>query len=688
MEGELNAMEDTNTNGIKLDFSKLNQNEKAPAGYNGCPTEGNPPSTSNNMPHTDNSVSTSASADKPKLTDEEMWAEVDKRPPEEKKSIVQAFLTFEKLAGQKREDMEPRAKRMCEVWHIEPEFAKKVLDIVYNPSMPVAQSVKPQPAKLNKRTLLENQQCILKLLQEEKGQGRTLATIDQPAVIKVAAELEIEPEFVERALAHTFTAEDPELTQLANKPDGRSATSASNGGMGGRPTQVHGNGLWQLFSTALAARGEYLVQWRDDWYIYREGMYKCIEYGELEAMVVEFVQPMGLQATSELISKMLLNGKPSYFLPERFPKPCWIDTKTPALGWTLFSNGKYGNTLNYAKSLNGVAMAPADIAMPATHKLFSTAAVGYAFDPSAKAPRFEKYLEEVQPDPQVRDSLLMIMGLCLIDCTDYNVFFVLTGQGGCGKSVYAHLLRLLVGGEEQVSCVPLTTFSERFATRQLTLKRLNCDTDMPESEYGKSSGCEGILKKVTDGEAIDAEEKMKARRSAPATARCVFACNDMPYLRDKSSALWDRMRIIPFNVRFRDTARENRRLRYELEDELPGIYNLAVQALARLLKLKMFPETIDGVLKKNRERIGSDAFLQWFNEKIVVTGLDKDRLGKADLFVCYTQWCSNNGVKRGVMTSYHLAERMLDQKIRESVAKVDGTAKRCWLGVRYRDPEG
>ena len=60
----------------------------------------------------------------------------------------------------------------------------------------------------------------------------------------------------------------------------------------------------------------------------------------------------------------------------------------------------------------------------------------------------------------VSQSLYLPAGLALIADTNYNVFFFLFGEGGCGKSVYLHVLVHLVG-ERNCCCLPLASFGEK-----------------------------------------------------------------------------------------------------------------------------------------------------------------------------------------------------------------------------------
>lgn len=132
--------------------------------------------------------------------------------------------------------------------------------------------------------------------------------------------------------------------------------------------------------------------------------------------------------------------------------------------------------------------------------VFSTCQHRYEYNPEAKCPKFMAYLETVQPDEEARKHLAMLMGLSLVPGTSYNVFFILYGEGGTGKSVFLHVLQHLVG-MENVCSLALTQFTNRFAMVELTEKLLNILSDLPTDDgHGNTlAHVEGMLKMVTSG---------------------------------------------------------------------------------------------------------------------------------------------------------------------------------------------
>ena len=304
---------------------------------------------------------------------------------------------------------------------------------------------------------------------------------------------------------------------------------------------------------------------------------------------------------------------------------------------------KSGNTL------------PAPIAH--TPDLFTTVRLPYQYDPAATCPKFMKYLEDVQPKEENREILQRLAGLLLTPDTSYNVAFFLYGPAGTGKSVFLSILIGLVG-VENTCCVPLGEFANKHSTWPLVEKLLNAVGDMPfMPESGRSAEVEGVLKDVTSGGLIKIEPKFKDVRMSKAIARCVFATNYLPYFSDRSGAIRDRLRIIPFNHVFRNTDQQNPHLTEELMEELPGILNWALSGLVKLRDLKIFPPCEEGQQVLEEHLADCDHEGTFLRDE---TEANADRyLGSRETYHAYREWAKDHGYNP-----------VGDKKFREAVLRV------------------
>ena len=71
--------------------------------------------------------------------------------------------------------------------------------------------------------------------------------------------------------------------------------------------------------------------------------------------------------------------------------------------------------------------------------------------------------------------------------------------------------------------------------------------------------------------------------------------NRLPTVTDTSTGFWRRIRVIPFNADFENKQRYQRidDLKEALDEELPGIFNWAMEGLARLRENEFFTPAPD-----------------------------------------------------------------------------------------------
>lgn len=119
--------------------------------------------------------------------------------------------------------------------------------------------------------------------------------------------------------------------------------------------------------------------------------------------------------------------------------------------------------------------------------------------------------------------------------------------------------------------------------------------------------------------------------------------NTLPAFSEKTNGLWRRLRIIPFTQVIAETDKEKRGLREELEVELPGILNWAIEGLVKLKDLIQFPECAEGAAVKGQHRYRCD------HEKEFLKEHTEDGSGECvpsdSLYRTYRRWMEDNGYK-------------------------------------------
>ncbi|OGV47601.1 MAG: hypothetical protein A2017_09975 [Lentisphaerae bacterium GWF2_44_16] len=422
--------------------------------------------------------------------------------------------------------------------------------------------------------------------------------------------------------------------------------------------------------------------YRGMWYFYRENAYLQVMQDDLEADVMAFLRDkFPCDAVSSVRNNVIANLESNNIatIPSYFPFPCWLPHGLLASGWTFMRNCIL-NVEMAARKIGGAGLTQADVIKEHTPDLFSTFRVDFNYEPDAQCPKFEKFIMEVQPLQEGRNILQLLCGLALVPDTRYEVIFLLYGEAGTGKTTFTEILKAVVG-PANVCCLPLNKFTEKHSTHLLTENLLNIVGDLPTSDGHVSlNQIEGILKDVASGGTIPVERKNKDPLTAPAIARCVFASNSLPAFADRSNGIWDRLRIIPFNERFRGTPMHNPHLRDEIiAEELPGIFNWALAGLIRLRGLQRFPEHPEGKIIAGEHRLACDHEREFLSENYEAQ--NGSYVAKGELYDAYQNFCRSNGYHAKNAANFGREVKRIFPGVMEERIRTETDRPRVWRNI-------
>jgi P4 family phage/plasmid primase-like protien len=332
---------------------------------------------------------------------------------------------------------------------------------------------------------------------------------------------------------------------------------------------------------------------------------------------------------------------------------------------------------NYVAVTNGILAldvaiqgTPEDALLPATSDFYSLVCLPYAYDPTAPCPVWMRFLDEVVPDAATQTFLQEWFGYNLTTRLCYETFVILEGQGANGKSVILKVLRALLG-PENVSCVPLELFEKPFNRYELYGKLANIVTEMSECE----KVAEEILKAIVSGDPIQFERKHMDAFSASSTVKLTFATNILPPIRDRTSAIWRRMVIIPFLMTI-PVERQDKGLAERLiSSELSGILNWAIAGLKRLKERGRF-EVSEICQAASKEYQTESNSVRRFVEQECVENVESEILTQS-LYQAYKRFCSSTGARE-------LGDVQFGKEIRKVCPKVTKVGKGSGRGKAYR----
>jgi P4 family phage/plasmid primase-like protien len=288
--------------------------------------------------------------------------------------------------------------------------------------------------------------------------------------------------------------------------------------------------------------------------------------GERPRRVVAGLVNNVLQAVASLV-----------LVPEKEELPLWIGDPQGAKPFLSMANGLVDT--------DALLTEKSGVLYPHTPRWFTRASFPYDYQPDAKCPVWERFLEEVLEGDKDRIALLQEwFGYCLTPNTTQCKFMVLEGEGANGKSVVCEVLTAMLG-RENVSNVPLEIFGERFQLTPTLGKLANIASEIGDVR----KVAEGQLKQFTSGDRMYFDRKGIPGIEAYPTARLLFSTNQRPKFVDRSNGLWRRMLLLPFRITIPEE-RQDKMLIEKLRQELPGIFLWAIEGLRRLQANGRFTE--------------------------------------------------------------------------------------------------
>lgn len=309
---------------------------------------------------------------------------------------------------------------------------------------------------------------------------------------------------------------------------------------------------------------------------------------------------------------------------------------------------------------------------------YITRQAGCEFDGRAECPTWLAFLEEVQPDPDVRAWLQRFAGYCLTGRIDEQIFVVNHGLGANGKSVFWDTLRKLMG--EYSTTAQFDTFVEKNSNDSIRNDIARLDkirlVIANEGQHGARLD-EGMVKQITGGDEITARFLHREFFTFKPKFKVVLVTNHKPVISGNDHGIWRRVVLVPWAVTI-PAERRDRRLADKLESELPGILAWALEGLQKYGEVGL-SELPAALVKANADyRRDSDVIGLWIEEcaELDAHALTPDR----DVRESYKEWSAENGHKP--ISSSTLWRRLAERGIVEH----RNAAGRRRKGIRISRP--
>ena len=144
----------------------------------------------------------------------------------------------------------------------------------------------------------------------------------------------------------------------------------------------------------------------------------------------------------------------------------------------------------------------------------------------------------------------------------------------------------------------------------------------------------------------------------------------------------DRLIVLPFTRRFRDTDSEMPNLKYELEAELPGIFNWSIAGARKLETMVRFPVPPKSAEYLEKHRLACDHEAAFLHEAVITA--PKGVCPKQKLYKTYRQWTEDHGYKPFGADRFNAAVKATfpDAQEKRQRSPYD---RLVWEGIRFSE---
>lgn len=296
------------------------------------------------------------------------------------------------------------------------------------------------------------------------------------------------------------------------------------------------------------------------------------------------------------------------------------------------------------------------------------------------SPLWEGFLEQVLPDPEVREYLQRLVGLALLGHVPEHTLPILKGVGANGKSTFINAVVHALGTYAHTAepTLFMTNFADANAASpalvQLRGKRFVATV---ETEDGKKLAS-SLVKHITGGDSITARALHRMPITFKPSHSAFMATNFTPEVDGSDQALFRRLKIIPFDVVIPKDKRDPT-LGQRLEEDADSVLTWAVEGLkayhARGLDE---PAAIAGATTEYQHE--SDAVGQFINEQLDVgTGT----VTVHELNALLQDWQSDLDPKHKI-SAQKLGRAFKERGISKGMLRIDGKVTRVWNGVSLK----
>ena len=325
---------------------------------------------------------------------------------------------------------------------------------------------------------------------------------------------------------------------------------------------------------------------------------------------------------------------------------------------------------------NGTIDLRTGILNPHKRENFITLISPVEYDPNAHSDPWEQHLLRVTGNNKGLIAYLQrVFGYCLTGETKEQVMFFVFGPTKTGKSKTIGAVMWVLGD-----------YAKQTPSETLLIKRYSGHSDKArlvgsrmvvaiEAEKGERLASASI-KNMTGGDRMTARFLYKENFEFYPTFKIFLVANDKPLIRGEDSAMWERVKLIPFK-QFIPLAERDKDLAEKLKEEGKGILAWMVRGCLDWQKYRdlMEPEEVTNETATYRSEM--DILGDFLDDCCNIERAAK--VAHGDLYQAYEEWCHQNDEEP-------ITKKMLTIELqgRNFVAKRGHAGRKIWHGLALK----
>lgn len=306
-----------------------------------------------------------------------------------------------------------------------------------------------------------------------------------------------------------------------------------------------------------------------------------------------------------------------------------------------------------------------------------TKIVPVPYIPGRECPIFTNFLDRVlDGNSTLIQFIQRMVGYALSGITSERAVFILHGGGCNGKSTLLGTIRSIMA--DYATQVPPAALMVKHHGDGIPndIARLKGSRFVTASESDEGQRInESLIKQMAGGEDVLTARFMRGEFfDFKPEFKIFLATNHRPEIRGTDPAIWDRIKLIPFNVRISDEERDLS-LPEKLQTELPGILSWAIQGCLLWQKQGLgVPTEVKAAIADYRREM--DQVAEFIAERCVTSPSHKCLA--STLYDAYRIWRESNGDEYVTQTRFG---RKLEEKGFKTVREPSGRKARVGISL-------